>query len=188
MKVIAYYIVHYGKDYLRWSMQSIYDSVDEIAIFYTDEPSHGTGTSLVNPDTREQLKMEVYDPLNKVTWIEGKWNNEGEHRDWARNFCRDKGYDVCVPMDTDEIWKEDILRELIRQVYVNKAGQYLCWMRHLWRSFNWICDDAMRQWNQIQLGGFLPGDIRNASFLQMFADLQTNNCQRLSLAPPFHWP
>jgi len=53
MKVIAYYILHYGHEYINYSMRSIYNHVDEIIILYSEHPSHGTLTALQNPDSRE---------------------------------------------------------------------------------------------------------------------------------------
>jgi hypothetical protein len=45
-----------------------------------------------------------------------------------------------------------MLKELIQLTYDRKANRCLIWMRHLWRSFNYICDDGMRQERIYYLG------------------------------------
>jgi cellulose synthase/poly-beta-1,6-N-acetylglucosamine synthase-like glycosyltransferase len=147
MKVIAYYIIHYGKDYLSYSIRSIYESVDEIVIFYTDRPSHSSGTLLKCPDSEQDLMQAAveYDPENKVKWLKGNWNAENEHRGAAYNYAKANNADVLLAVDADEVWKPEILKELIQYTYNNNVGQLLVWMRHLWRSFDYVCDDMMRQ-------------------------------------------
>jgi len=144
MKVIAYYILHYGADYLWYSMRSIYDHVDEIVIVYTDRPSHGSVSGLVCPDTRQHMKDSVFDPKHKVAWIDGTFRNEGEHRKVAENTCKMRGADIIVLVDADEIWT-DQLPELIDYASKNAAYQTKIKMHHLWKRFDLICTDVHRQ-------------------------------------------
>ena len=147
MKVLGYIALHYGKDYLQYAIRSMYESVDEILILYTSTPCHGSATSLKCPDTREELVaiVQMVDQDNKVKWTEGKWAYEGQQRDTAYAYARSRSFDIIVTTDADEVWKPGILKELIQLTYDKKASKCLIWMRHLWRSFNYICDDAMRQ-------------------------------------------
>lgn len=146
-KVLAYCPLHYGKDYLKYAIASVYPLVNEILILYTPQPSHGHGTSMVCPDAYEDLFHEatVNDPQYKVKFISGTYSREGIHRDVAFDYAKQNGFDIVVGLDADEVWNTQYLGELIQEVYERKSEKCLVWMRHLWRSFNFICDDAMRQ-------------------------------------------
>jgi hypothetical protein len=146
-KTLAYIPLLYGADYIQYAIRSVYSEVDNILILYTPKPSHGTGTELINADTKEQLidLVAAVDPDNKIIWMQGNWNLENQQRNEAHHYARSNGYNILVAVDTDEIWKTEVLRELIQLTYDRKAAKCLVWMRHLWRSFNYICDDPMRQ-------------------------------------------
>lgn len=149
MKVIAYYCLHYGVDYLAYSIKSIYDVVDEILILYSPKPTHARGntTKFACPDTRSQLVAEaaLHDVDHKITWIDGEWWNESEHRSDAFKIARKKNYDILVMVDFDEIWDTIILQQLIKDCYDNPIYELRIKMRHFWRSFIWTCEDAMTQ-------------------------------------------
>ena len=147
MKVAAYYTIHYGVDYLAYSIKSIYDVVDEILILYSAQPSHGKGTNLICPDTEDELKRQasLNDKDQKITWIEGVWGTEGEHRNVAFQMAKKKDCDILVMVDFDEIWDDFILGQLINESYIDPVYELRIKMRHLWRSFCWACEDAMTQ-------------------------------------------
>lgn len=168
MKVLAYIPLHYGVDYIAKAIESVYPTVDEILVLYTPTPSHGKGTSLVCPDTKEALINEVAntDPDNKIIWWDGTYTREGVHRDVAFSYAKRNKFDIVVALDSDEVWNTEYLKELIKEVYERKAAKCLIWMRHLWRSFNWICDDPMRQERIYYIG--------EAKELLIYADKPTN--------------
>jgi hypothetical protein len=154
VKVLAYIPLLYGKDYIEYAIRSVYSEIDAILILYTSKPSHGSGTSMTCPDTKEELIniCADADPDNKIIWSEGNWNLENQQRNEAHYYAKKHGYDILVAVDTDEIWETHMLRELIQLTYERKASKCLVWMRHLWRSFNYICDDPMRQERIYYLG------------------------------------
>lgn len=147
MKVLAYLPLLYGKDYLKHSLLSYYNDVDEILICYSPKPSHGHPSNLACPDSEQELInicAEV-DVDNKINWHKGNWQQENQQRNFAHDYARSKGYDLLFNADFDEIWRPGYLKELLQLTYDRKANRCLIWMRHLWRSFDWICDDPMRQ-------------------------------------------
>lgn len=154
MKALGYIILHYGKDYLEYSIKSVYNQLDEILILYTDNPSHGSGTRLQCPDTEQELYDIAVknDPDNKINWFNGHWKRENDHRNYAHDWAKSKGFDILVTVDFDEVWKENDLRDLIKETHDRKASKCLIWMKHLWRSFNYICEDQMRQERIYYLG------------------------------------
>lgn len=154
MKAVGYVALHYGKDYLEYALRSVYDQLDHIFILYTHKPSHGYDTRLTCPDTEAEL-MDIcreVDVDNKISWRVGNWHQENHQRNYAMDLAKSYGADILVLVDFDEIWKANDLRDLIKETYDKKAEKCLCWMKHLWRSFDWICEDAMRQERLYYLG------------------------------------
>lgn len=144
--IIAYYALHYGSDYLGYSIKSIYDFVDKIYILYTDKPSHGHGTLLQNPDNREKLKAAANlfgDPKGKINWVEGHWHQEGEQRNAITSIANSVNADTIVVVDSDEIWKPETLQNGIRDASNGNERNYCIRMLTFWRSFSWVCHDEM---------------------------------------------
>lgn len=141
MKIIAYYALHYGVEWLSWSMRSVKDHVDDIVVLYSHKPSHGHGTNHKNP--------EPVDPIRQISkhygahWQEvDSFNWEGAHRDEAVRLCRTRGADLVLVVDADEIWDENVLQCALRYVKQNRGKHsWRIGMRHFWRSLQWICDD-----------------------------------------------
>ena len=166
IKVLAYCPLAYGKDYLYWAIKAVYPVVDEILLLYSDMSQQRT--KLICPDTEEEIKEQAYqyDPENKIKWTSKDWHVETQQWEEAKIYAIKNGFDVAVWFDFDEIWETEKLAELIKYVYDNPTEQLLCWMRHLWRSFDWICDDAMRQ-NRMYT-------LKNKKGSLLYAPLKTN--------------
>lgn len=143
MKVVAYYALHYGKEWLYWSMRSIKDYVDDIVVVYSPTPSFGHGTNIPCPDTADQL--EILANRFDAHWVDihrSHW--EGDHRDEAVHICEEKGADVILVVDHDEIWEADMLQKSLEFVMSSSQRNYLVHMQHYWRSVGWVCyDEAM---------------------------------------------
>jgi len=145
MKIIGYCIIHYGKEYLSAAIEAVYETCDEIVILYTPKPSHGHGTDAACPETREQILAEAkkFDPDNKVHFREGTFHNEGEHRGEARRICEERGADLIVVFDADEIWEPESLKRAAAEAskleakYIGINGYV-----NFWRSFNDACYDG----------------------------------------------
>lgn len=142
MKIIASYILHYGKEWLYWSMRSVAPFVDKIRVFYTPKPSHGHGTELACPDSENEL-FYIAGEFGAV-WHKGTYMHEGEHRDFAIKACVDAGADLILVVDADEIWDPDVLSNALTQACEGNAYAWRVHASHFWRSVNWICyDEAM---------------------------------------------
>lgn len=141
---IAYYPLHYGSDYLAHSIMSIYDFMDKIYILYTDTPSHGHGTTMPNPDSREKLKAAAFshDPAKKIIWHEGHWTHEGQQRDTIFSLAKDADYVFAV--DSDEIWYPETITDALKKAESSGVRTHCIRMLTLWRSFNWACKDEMQ--------------------------------------------
>lgn len=146
MRVESYHVIHYGVDYLPWSLRSVYDQVDRLNIFFTPHPSHGHGTNAPPPETRQQLfdAAYQYDPQGKIYWydVDHIWN-EGQQRDYAVAMCQHNGAQIIVVCDYDEIWHDYVLDRALSHVrQTNGARNWLVNMVHFWKSFNFACRDA----------------------------------------------
>lgn len=147
MNVYACYIVHYGVEWLYWSIRSVADFVDKTFVFYTPVPSHGHATNLVCPETREQLRTSLIPLMLKdyeLHWFDcSGFTHEGEHRTFAVNTCKERGADIVLVVDADEVWVPEQLDYAINFVKNDDAKYrvYCVGMRHFWRSTKWVCDD-----------------------------------------------
>lgn len=102
MSVLGAVCLHYGKEYFNESLASIRDHVDEIAVFYSPVPTHGTGTKLKCPDTREELRA-IADKY-RCTWREiSHVGQENAHRQLYINYANQKGYNQILVADSDEV-------------------------------------------------------------------------------------
>lgn len=140
MKVVAYYALHYGAEWLYWSMRSVKPFVDDIVVVYSPVPSHGHGTDATPPDDREVLR-HLAGRFDAV-WVDilgSRW--EGDHRDEAVMVCEDLGADIVLVVDHDEIWEPGHLQECIEYVTENDARNYRVPFQHYWRSVGWVCHD-----------------------------------------------
>jgi len=141
---IAFCALHYGSDYLGYSIKSIYDYVDRIYILYSDRPTFSYQTSMINPDTREKLVAAAYmfgDPKSKIRWIDGHWNTEGQHRQAIHHFSAIDNPDCIVTVDADEVWAKRVIENALDKGYKGNSRIYGAKMLTFWRSFSWICLD-----------------------------------------------
>ena len=141
MNKFAYYVLHYGKDWLFHSLKSVRQYVDEIYVFYADRPTFGYTTSISCPESKQELHeiAKMFD----VRWIQvGRFPYEGLERDYAVNLCKLNGAEIVIVTDADEIWDQNYLPYAIDYVRsMNTARSWRCNFRHLWKTVNWICDD-----------------------------------------------
>ena len=140
MRVLAYYGLHYGREWMNWSMRSVKDFVDEIHVFYTPKPSHGHGTTMNNPESRGDLKAIADE--HAAHWHEGIFSSEGQHRDYAVNYCIIEGKaDLVLVVDADEIWPADLLQQALKFASESDKRNILVRMVHFWRSVSWGMPD-----------------------------------------------
>jgi len=144
MKKASYSIVHYGVDYLSYSLRSVYDLMDELHVLYTSHPSHGHRTDIPPIESREQLREVAfdYDPRHKIIWHDTDFWNEGQQRDYAVNMLDSRGVDLITVLDYDEVWHDYVLDKVLQYVWnLNATRNNLINFLHFWRSFNYACKD-----------------------------------------------
>jgi len=154
-KIVSLTIVHYGADYISYALRSVAPFVDEIYVMLASQPSHGTPTNLVCPDSPEQMRETILNSgpsvLNKLRLVEGRWDNEGQHRDEIYNYT--KHGDLIVVVDADEVWDAKNLQSGIALMQsMPEKKWYKVRMTNFWRSFNWACTDPMMQDRIVRVG------------------------------------
>lgn len=137
----AYYALHYGAEWLRWSLRSIRPYLDEIYVFYTAAPSFGHGTELPNPESRDQL-YEIA-KLFGVHWHDAdRYDWEGKHRDAAVQTLTEDGADLILTIDADEVWDGRHLEAAFAEARQYNSYVNRCAFRHFWRSLGYVCLDG----------------------------------------------
>lgn len=165
-KVLGAVALHYGKEYFYASLSSFSDHVDEVVVFYTQTPSHGTLTPMKCPDKRDDLKR-IADMFN-CTWIDvsGVFA-ENRHRKLYEDYAVKNGFDQILIVDSDEIHVTDRIPSLLEEArrtgakYVGVNGSN--WLTP-WRSFNEYVTDGFSPIRVINVKGS-GGDFISEGFI-----------------------
>lgn len=150
---IAYYALHYGKEYLAWSIRSIQDAVDQIHIFYTPTPSYGHRTpGFTCPDTESELKEQAHRfAAVPIVWHQGQWTTEGAHRSAIYDVANQLNVNQALVVDADEVWLPGAAQAALDIASLRGAGCIGVPFIHFWRSFHWVCRD---HWMPIRVLNF----------------------------------
>ena len=132
----------YGKNYLDASLRSVINHVEKMVILYTDKPSYGFGTSIPNPDSEAELKAIAERVCgDKLIWHKANSGNEGAHRGEIYQYT--EGFDICIAIDSDEIFCEEDLAKAIIEVSKGDKRYYgIGGYINLWRSFSYAAFDG----------------------------------------------
>ena len=151
MKVIGYMPLHYGAEYLKESLLSAIDLVDEFVVLYSPRPSYGYGTDAINPDSEDDLKTISEGVCgDKLKWISKDYHSEGLHRKEIFNHTND--YDLLVTLDADEVFDTEELRKALDISHEGVHRNYgIDGYVNLWRSFDYACYDGFRPVRVINL-------------------------------------
>jgi hypothetical protein len=140
---VAYYALHYGKEYLAWSIRSVQDAVDKIIVVYSPQPSFGFEKQIPNPDTEEELREQAHRFANKpIIWHSGTWASECQHRDAGLGLAREAGAQTVLVVDSDEVWDpETAVRCMERIEAANKAGRWMARFANFFRTWKYMVHD-----------------------------------------------
>ncbi len=180
-KVIALCILHYGKEYLSAAIQAVYPVSDEIVLVYTAKPSHGKGTDAPCPETKEELMEEAkkYDPDNKVFFTEGTFGNEGEHRGNSEELCRQRGAEIIIRFDTDEVWDTESLKEALKITSGSDCKYFgIGHFVNFWKSFNLACYDSFAPIRLININSQSSREVSITGTIYHFSCAQSDITMR----------
>lgn len=158
---IAFCILHQGRPYFKYAVEALYNQVDKIYIMYTDIPSQGFTGAKPCPDDEHDLQLDIKPFMDKVEWITGHWDYEGNHVDAVKAYA--KPDDWLIRFDADEIFPPGSVDYYIKQAEETRYNMFRIPMIHFWRSFNWVCRDAqfpyrLEHYNSGEGSGWLSAD------------------------------
>lgn len=166
--IVAYTPLHYGAEYLWYAIKAVEEIVDRHYILYTQKPSYGHRTEMPLPEGESKEILQcLAGQFDHVEWIEGKWTNETTHRGAINGVLRDSD-DYLLPIDADEVWYPSSL--LVALEAAEKRNNRVTGFLHFWRSFSWVCRDAMAPVRVINLraqgDGYLDGKVCHFGYAQ----------------------
>lgn len=145
MKVLGFMTIHYAGAFLREALESVVDHCDKVVIAYSRQPSQGHGSQLSCPDSEGYIFDICQSVLkDKFIWdVAERYGAEHEHR--AVRYKYSDGYDICLTVDSDEVFASDQLPESLEYVMDGKAQLYgIDGYINFWKSFNHACYDGYR--------------------------------------------
>lgn len=155
MKTLAYFPILYGSEYLGYSMASIVDHVDHIAVFYSSLPTYGHKGSIANPDTKEDIQ-EICDQFGAelIDITSHHINAENKHRAIPFTYARKQGYDIVLAVDYDEVW-QDVDKAIEAAKNGSTYSYQIAGSRwyHFWKSFD-----------EVNRDGFAPHRLFNLKY------------------------
>lgn len=142
MKTIGYIALHYGKEYLEYSLKSYIDLIEELHVFYSHSPSFGTVIKENCPESERELLEIVQDiAKDKLVWHQVKQTGEGNHRNLIDRFSN--GYDLIFTADADEVYDTNTLYQNLKEAHQSNATNFgLLGKVDLWKNFNWQVKDS----------------------------------------------
>jgi len=143
MKVLGAVALHYGKEWLEYTLESIQDAVEEILIVYTERPSYGHIGNRNNPDSQAELK-DIANKFSKVTWLNiTSVFAENTHRQVYQRYGVNNNYDQILIADSDEVFVDPhlMLAEAEKHHSFNIGVGGNCWFTP-WRNFNEYLQDG----------------------------------------------
>lgn len=141
--VIAVYVVHYGDDYLEYSIRSIYGSVDKILISVGLESWNYAERTSIDPVFLAKIK-ELPLKYSKIELVYGTWAKDEDQRNDSIPYARD--YDYYFLVDTDEIYRQEELANLYSIVEKNPgAGVFRIPFYNFWRGFGYVIQEAVNE-------------------------------------------
>lgn len=149
-RLISYCPILYGCEYLKEAILSVEPYVEKIIMLYTPNPSYGYGTTMICPDSEEDLRTIALNASPKVEWIKIEAYAENQHRGLIYKIAEAGNYDGVLAFDADEVMGNltDILPLCAASTkrHIGFSG-YI----NFWRSFNYACYDGFTPIRYINL-------------------------------------
>src|SRR3989304_5639721 len=112
-KIAACYITKDSKEFIEYSIKSIYSLVSKIIIIDN-----------CSTDGTQQILQNMEDPQNKIIFINREFKDKTEQRN---TYCEMlDGMDYCWIIDSDEVWDSDNLRKIESLIFANPEIPSFC--------------------------------------------------------------
>lgn len=138
--VVAVYVVHYGSDYLEYSLRSIYNFVDKIIISVGMFSWSYNGSKPIDPIFLNSI-FSLPTKYPKVEVITGEWEKDEDQRNATISFVG--GYDYYFLVDYDEIYADSDLIKLYEFVSCHKEISVFCIsFLNFWRGLGYLIQES----------------------------------------------
>lgn len=138
--VIAVYVIHYGRDYLEYSIQSIYNHVDKIIISVGLKSWAYNRSKPIDPSFLSYI-LDLPKKYPKIEIVTGEWSIEEDQRNSTIEYAR--SFDYYFLLDHDEIYDPTDLDKLYE--FVDNHPQNAVFkipFINFWRSFGYVLEES----------------------------------------------
>jgi len=134
------------EEYLSYCIRALYPYVDLIQVMFSTVPF-----TAYNPTSRhefssidrtEEILRSFPDTKSKLDIAKGVWNDEESMRQEALDRLSKRGCHLCLIIDADEFWPDDMLHTLITYIDSHISVGQVAWasQRHLFKRFDRMVD------------------------------------------------
>lgn len=157
IKLAAGYRAFYGKEFLLYSIKSIYPYVERIIIALSKIP-HSASFKRQKPDITADFIRKFCDSENKIEIIEGSWGArspfasaetvkeaEAGHSNAILNYVREKYpcINYLLTIDTDEIFTEESITGLMKVIKKNPdTCGFNMVSKIYWKGLHYILEES----------------------------------------------
>lgn len=132
LKVAACYVLFNEEDYIKQSIDSIYNWTDKIYLLLGKPFDNIDFTT----DETEDIISNYPDPDRKMMIFMADIKDETLCKNILLDMCRKDGMDYCWIVDGDEVYNEFGLRVMFYYLEKNKPDAIRGWAREYWRSLH----------------------------------------------------
>lgn len=137
-RIAACYIVCNEEEFIKYSLESIYDFADEIIIVEgaVEEYMHAANPDGSSKDsTVKEIKI-FPDPRHKITLIQGRWKNKEQQR---TAYLERVTADWLLQIDGDEVYKKEDLARMFNMIQKDKKLIGLSYpLLNFWHNFKTV--------------------------------------------------
>lgn len=139
--VIAVYVVHYGQDYLEYSIRSIYDHVDKIIISVGLKSWSYKGSKPIDENFLKWI-LDLPKKYEKIQIITGEWSKDEDQRNDTIQYVKD--FDYYFLLDYDEIYDPVNLDGFYDFAEDHKEfSVFRIPFLNFWRSFGYVIQEEV---------------------------------------------
>ena len=132
IKVGACYVLYNEEDYIKYSLDSIYNLADRIYILF-GVPFCGLEAK---PDKTEEIVRNYNDYDKKIKIFNTNAKDESFCKNFLLDRCRDDKMDYCWVVDGDEIYDDYYMRIVLKAINEHRGECVEVYAKQYWRSLH----------------------------------------------------
>ena len=156
IRLAAGYRAFYGKEYIHYSIKSIYEHVEKIVVAISHIPQ-APSLKRYKPDITSEFIKKFTDKDKKIEVIEGSWGSrcfwlrasryqdlQAKHYNAVLNYIRDKypQFNYLLILDTDEIFTDESIGGLKKGIEEHpEALEFRMSCKTYWKGLHYIMQE-----------------------------------------------